>query len=84
MIPNYMVEHATAVINNTFGQGSARYIKDWADDGSAVIAADGHWDAMEIAGSATVYGALPRHTFLEPINLGLLRLVVEPRAKVRP
>jgi hypothetical protein len=32
-------------------------------------------DAVDVSQNATVWGALPEDTFLEPINSGLLRLV---------
>jgi hypothetical protein len=65
---------AIEVINREFGDGVAT-LADWTDVGSgyAILVADGY--SEDIAADGTVHGALPRNTFLEPINLFSLRLL---------
>lgn len=78
--PKHMVEHAIKVINEVFklndSNGKATLI-DWRayDDGLAINVEDTGIDSWVFANSDTVYGALPRHTWLEPINAVSLRLV---------
>lgn len=69
-------EHAVKVINETFGPYTPATLIDWTDvdDGYAINVEETGLDAQDVAASATVHGALPRGTFLEPINSASLRL----------
>ena len=74
--PKYQVEHAVKVINETYRFPAASLI-DWTDvdDGYAINVEESGLDAYDVSINATVHGALPRGTFLEPINEVALRLV---------
>ncbi len=72
------VVQAIKAINEFFGEEAARLI-DWSDcgDGYAINLEDSlaEYYAEDIAADGTIHGALPRGTFLEPINNVSLRLV---------
>lgn len=70
------VVNAIKAINESLPGAEASLI-DWTDvgDGYAILTEDGHYDAVEISFNATVHGALPKGTYLEPINNASLRLV---------
>lgn len=75
--PKHMVAHAVKVINETFGPYSPATLIDWSycGDGYAINVEETGIDAHDVSANATVHGALPRGTFLEPINGVSLRLV---------
>lgn len=74
--PKHQVQRAITVINEVLPGAQASLI-DWTadDDGYAILTEDGDYDAIEISYNSTVRGALPRGTYLEPINSASLRLV---------
>jgi hypothetical protein len=75
------VQHAIQAINDVFGcspcERGASLI-DWRDvgDGLAINVEELGFDAVEVSHNATVHGALPKGTFLEPITNVSLRLVI--------
>lgn len=62
---------------NTHLPGAEAALIDWSScgDGYAILTEDGDYDAIEVSSNGTVHGALPRGTYLEPINNASLRLV---------
>lgn len=68
------VRQAVAVINEWLNFDGATIIDDY-DGAMAINVEESGFDAIDISHDATIHGALPRRTFLEPINLALLRLV---------
>lgn len=74
--PMHMNKRAAEVINEVFETTGARVV-DWrdSDEGIIIVVDEAGLDAIDVSLNATVHGALPRRTFLEPINSGSLRLV---------
>lgn len=67
---------AVDAINTAFGAGTAQLIdhRDYGD--GLIIDVEGSGlESYDVTASGTVHGALPRNTFLEPINNCTLRLV---------
>jgi hypothetical protein len=76
--PKHMVAQAIKVINGYYEYPLVK-LADWTDvaSGYAILLDDelGEYNAIDISDNATIHGALPRGTFLEPINSYSLRLV---------
>ena len=78
--PKRLVIQAVRRINEVFASeygcdDMARLI-DWSSDGDGYAIAVDAIDAIDVSHNATVHGALPKGTFLEPINSASLRLVI--------
>lgn len=76
--PKSLVAQAVKVINEVLTEDLARLL-DWSADGDGYAISVEDWmdeyDAVDLAANATIIGALPKGTYLEPINSYSLRLV---------
>jgi len=76
-VTQHMIAHAIAVINENFPQADAG-LGDCPpcieDHGPDLIDLGGKIDALEVINDATVYGALPRGTYLTYVDTYAVRL----------
>lgn len=74
----HQVVAAVKVINEFYEYPLVK-LADWTDvaGGYAILVTDdlNEYDAMDISAEATIHGALPKGTFLEPVNSFSLRLI---------
>lgn len=74
--PKHMVQRAVEVINEVFPDAEAAIMQPGSKyNGYIDIILNGYVDSVLVVNSGTVFGALPRRTWLEPINAVSLRLV---------
>jgi hypothetical protein len=83
-VPRHMIDRAVAVINEVLPQADAG-IADCPicveDHGPDLIDLAGKIDALEVINNATVYGALPRGTYLTYVDSYALRLARQEDSK---